>query len=45
MKRDIFYMVVGVLLAVVGIGGYLLGRCNAGKSVEQVKAQAQAELE
>ena len=45
MKRDIFYMVVGVLLAVVGIGGYLFGRYNAGKSVEQVKAQAQAELE
>ena len=45
MKRDIFYMVVGVLLAVVEIGGYLFGRCNAGKSVEQVKAQAQAELD
>ena len=45
MKRDIFCMVVGVLLAVVGIGGYLFGRYNAGKSVEQVKAQAQAELD
>ncbi len=38
-------MVVGILLAVVGIGGYLLGRCNAGLSAEKAKSQAQAELE
>lgn len=45
MKRDTFYMVVGVLLAVVGIGGYLFGRYNAGLSAEKAKSQAQAELD
>ncbi len=41
MKHDIFCIVVGILIALTGGGGYLLGRNCAMQSAEQAKSQAQ----
>ena len=44
MKHDIFCIVVGILIALTGGGGYLLGRNCAVQSAEQAKSQAQEEF-
>ena len=44
MKHDIFCIVVGILIALTGGGGYLLGRNCAMQSAEQAKSQAQEEF-
>ena len=44
MKHDIFCIAVGILIALTGGGGYLLGRNCAVQSAEQAKSQAQEEF-